>query len=388
MAITIASAPTAWRRAATLIVAASDSKDKTNVDYTCAGTNDDVTIESAFAALPAAGGRVLLLEGNYTLGSSIDILKSDVTLEGQGAGTIIKGAIAVSYIIVGNGATALNGIEIANLKIDGTDQTAGYGIYVYGASAYLISNTIITNCRISDTGGILNTLGINTLIEKNIIEAKGTGISVQGAAAVHTNKCIIIGNQIYSSTGHGISCGYADRTAITGNQIYSPGASGISANASNFNNITGNQIYGPVTYGIYLESCAGGMITGNLICSPGASGIYIYKCTYSITTGNQIYDPVTDGIYNRSYSADVNSKYCIMTGNQIYSPGNNGISNSSNSDHCTITVNQIDAVPDGYCGILDLADYTVISSNRISNSAGRELRINGLNSICIGNLTG
>ena len=53
--------------AATLVVAASDStaKDKTNADYVCDGTDDHVQIQAALDALPAQGGSVLLLAGNY-----------------------------------------------------------------------------------------------------------------------------------------------------------------------------------------------------------------------------------------------------------------------------------------------------------------------------------
>lgn len=82
-------------RSATLIVAANDSLDKTRADYVCDGVNDQEEIQQALNDLPAVGGKVLLLEGNYTLYSAptqtpLTFNKSNTTVEGQGAGTHLK----------------------------------------------------------------------------------------------------------------------------------------------------------------------------------------------------------------------------------------------------------------------------------------------------------
>jgi len=77
------------KRSVTLIVAASDSIDKTKVDYICDGIADQVEINTAIVALPVNGGRVVLLEGTYNITSSITP-GTGTTLQGQGYNTIIN----------------------------------------------------------------------------------------------------------------------------------------------------------------------------------------------------------------------------------------------------------------------------------------------------------
>ncbi|GAH98265.1 unnamed protein product, partial [marine sediment metagenome] len=97
----------------------------------CDGTDDQVQINNAIAALPAGiGGTVLLLEGNYSIATSgIDITTSSVALVGSGKGTILRRAWNSGFtsndgvITVGDGTNAYEGIVIANLSIDGQKTT-------------------------------------------------------------------------------------------------------------------------------------------------------------------------------------------------------------------------------------------------------------------------
>ncbi|MEM2614612.1 MAG: right-handed parallel beta-helix repeat-containing protein [Nitrososphaerota archaeon] len=72
-------------RAATKIVAASNSIDKEKADYVCDGIDDQVEINAAINEVTQTGGRVILLEGMYKLSNPI-VLKSAVILEGSGYG--------------------------------------------------------------------------------------------------------------------------------------------------------------------------------------------------------------------------------------------------------------------------------------------------------------
>jgi len=76
-------------RTATIVVAANDSLHKNMADYVCDGTADDVEIQAALDALPAGGGKVVLLEGEYSIASTIN-LSDYQTLEGQGFNTILR----------------------------------------------------------------------------------------------------------------------------------------------------------------------------------------------------------------------------------------------------------------------------------------------------------
>ena len=76
--------------AATLIVAANDSKDKNRADYECDGTDDHIQIQQALDALTAVGGKVVLLEGNYSGTVDLD-MESKQALVGQGPSTRLSG---------------------------------------------------------------------------------------------------------------------------------------------------------------------------------------------------------------------------------------------------------------------------------------------------------
>ena len=82
-------------RAATLVVAASDSSERSRAaaDFVCDGTGDQEEINAAIQALPETGGTVLLMEGTYDIRKvsgelgGIIIDRDRVTLAGQGTST-------------------------------------------------------------------------------------------------------------------------------------------------------------------------------------------------------------------------------------------------------------------------------------------------------------
>ena len=90
----INSSTSAGLRAATRIVAASNSLDTKDVDYTCSGAADDIVINKAFTDV-GSGGRVLCLDGDYTLANHIQTTPNS-ELAGQGASTIFKGPSAIA----------------------------------------------------------------------------------------------------------------------------------------------------------------------------------------------------------------------------------------------------------------------------------------------------
>jgi len=78
--------PLVDRKTATFVIAASNSLHKTDADYVCDGTDDDVQIQAAIDAA-TNGGKVTLLEGTFTIGSPIEVY-GGITLEGQGMGQL------------------------------------------------------------------------------------------------------------------------------------------------------------------------------------------------------------------------------------------------------------------------------------------------------------
>ena len=79
-------------RTSTLVVAANGSSEssKAQADYTGDGVADDVQIQAALDALPATGGRIVLMEGTYTLIATIIRAIDDVTFVGQGQSTLLN----------------------------------------------------------------------------------------------------------------------------------------------------------------------------------------------------------------------------------------------------------------------------------------------------------
>ena len=278
------------RRTATKIVAANDSLDKTMADYVCDGTADQEEINAAINALPTFGGRVLLLEGTYNISSPITILKNNVTLEGQGAGTklfLVNGANC-NVIQVGNGSIALEGIRIANLRIDGNkaNQTKTvYGILFYGASGYLITKSIIENCIVEncyDCGIFLYYSNNNTITGNQANSNSSNGIRLD-----LSNNNTITGNQVDSNEEEGMSFNSSHNNTVTGNQVNSNGLDGISFEYSNNNTITGNQANSNTNPGIYLNSSHNNTVIGNQVNSNNYDGIRLYSASYNTIIGNR-----------------------------------------------------------------------------------------------------
>lgn len=144
-------------RAATLVVAAADSSEqmKAAADYVCDGVKatggDEVEINSAVAALPAAGGKVVLAEGVFWRTAPIVCDRSNVVIEGQGFGSTVASpadnATGKANIIVGStsASTWVQNSEINDLYIadgSGSSTTSPFTGSVHGL--ILRGN----NCRI------------------------------------------------------------------------------------------------------------------------------------------------------------------------------------------------------------------------------------------------
>lgn len=83
------------------------------VDYVCDGINDNVQLQGALDALPANGGEIDILSGNYSFGATVTRAIPNVTIKGVGAATYIS-YNATNYIFTAGG----NNWQISNLKVD------------------------------------------------------------------------------------------------------------------------------------------------------------------------------------------------------------------------------------------------------------------------------
>jgi hypothetical protein len=118
------------------------------------GTDAVTVINNAITATSNKGGGTIFIKaGNYTLGSSI-ILKSYVTLEGEGwgeqkAATTLRLADSVNDDVIRTLQQKNYHITVRNLQIEGNNahQTAGNGIMIYAADRSVIEFCMIKWCK-------------------------------------------------------------------------------------------------------------------------------------------------------------------------------------------------------------------------------------------------
>ena len=296
----------------TLVVASSTTSRSASADYVCDGSADDVEIQSAVNALPAAGGTVYLTDGIFNLSANIDLgNKTGVKLLGAGPGTILKMASGANASAI-RGGTVLN-ITLADFSIDGNNanNTSGKGLqfltstgkgvkaerlYIYDCVDAAIGLTCdevsILNCELHDCGAGVQ---INSGAEKcyvigsriyNVALLAGQlsdGISCQGA------RCRFEANVIWNNSDTGINIASATnegRNVAIGNEIYLNGNSGINTGGADHDVIMGNICYA----------------NGRKTATPRSNaGIYVRDRTDGTQTsedcvivGNRCYEDTTD----------------------------------------------------------------------------------------------
>lgn len=279
----------AMKNVSTKIVAASDTPNgRARADYVADGTNDQVEIQDAINALPSnQGGIVYLLEGTYYIGSTTDesyvgvnITASSTSLIGFGRGTILQrawnsGSDDDGVITVGDGGTtAVSGVVIANLSIDGQKDT-----YTSSNNAGIIFDRAVSQSQIR-----------NTWVYDN--NGKGIDLDSPTGSGDENVDNMIIDNDVRSNGSDGIRIRYSYRTIVSGNNVQSSALS-----------------YGSAA--IDIVTSPDSVIMGNLIYDNAGSssrdGINIAGSDNLIISSNRIYD--SDG---SGYGIDVSNSRSVI----------------------------------------------------------------------------
>lgn len=269
------------RTTSTKIVAASNAPQalKDGADYVATGSGDEATINTALAA--AAGGKVYLTEGTYTIYDSISIPNNTV-LAGAGAGTVItfpNGFGLDRSAIVNTDTATGTGITIRDLKIDGNNANIsmgnGNGIYLTGvgsdASGSVRAGAVITNVIVNN---LYNGSSLASVIALDGTYNTSISDSTLGSGNlyIHGSHNIVSNNYIFDSQQVGI---YIDGT-------------------SHDNIITDNNIQDTQLWGVYLYNAAFTTISGNRITNTGGSttndAIYLDSSDNTTITNNTIDD--------------------------------------------------------------------------------------------------
>jgi len=309
----------------TLIVAASNSLDKTRADYVCDGVDDDVEINAALNALPVQGGRVSLLEGTYNITSSIVVAKSSTSIEGLGYATIIQTESNIDMIYV----LSKNYVVIKNLRIAGSwNELAQNGIYIKWSDNFVIDSVII-----AWTG-------------KN-------GIEVYNCYDSMINNCII--EDVRNDGIHfSVACVHH---VITNNLIIYPNAKGIYINSMTYS-IISNNLIDSGEYGIYIYTSLNySLVMSNLTVANSNDGLYMNNCS-----SNSISNNYSQGNGNDALKFNGACNYNIISNSQLFGNLNNGITIPDTCSQFIVVGNN--CTDNGNTGISDLGVGTEIAHNK------------------------
>jgi len=359
-----------FSRSATKVVAASDSLDTTNVDYLCDGTADDVQIQVAIDALPATGGRVILLEGTYTLATKLTIVKSGVTLQGQGKGTVVTlvNAANTDILYLGDDVSTKYRITIKDIYFDGNQANQGATSYIinnYDASNP-IQQVLITGCYfVNARDGAFKSWEDYQVIDDCFFENWK-----DGSSAVYFESISILNNCNFVTTNTtgpfvndqgGVSqvssCRFTVPASYNDYVIY--GCSLVTDCIISCGNNLGAAFEGVTG----VTQCIGNNISAGTGCN--VAGMMIASCT--VVIGNALFRGGI-GIYSRGQN-------CIFADNSISTMKAEAIKINTYASKSWITVNNNRIIAPGvatnntYAGILltGTSTYCTIIGNTITS---------------------
>ena len=391
---------------ATFVVATSNTLDTTRADYVGDGVADDVEINAAIAALPALGGRVILLEGDYVTAANI-VLPADTTLEGQGRSTeITANGNAVTNAIVINGS----GVCIRDLKVTigagcGTAGARPNAVYAVGQNRLLLENlclygdkTVGSDGSVARQNGIffsnvdysraINCEATNNQYYgirlasgsdyNNIEHGIYTGNSKDGLVLDTSDNNKVLSCICNSNTEYGLHLKSADNNLVEGCTCASNTRSGIYTLAASENNYVDNSLKDNGYHGLELLGGTYSIVDGNSAIGndSGASGLYsgLYVSANNTTiVGNICYDNGLHGIrvYRASHCV-VGSNVC---GGQVAGDGIHIFGDGTrNADYNTVVANQCYFNGDDGLEIAGGTDcnYTVVDGNYLLDNTGTQ----------------
>lgn len=334
---------------------------ESDVDYLCTGTNDNTIINQALSNM-TSGGELKILEGTYSISSSINIANNDIDIVMTSAtnlvSTLTEASTTENNILTRNKIFSITGtnISLSGGNIGNASGNGNIAIYCNGGNIRYIHDVHINNCAcgVATTGraevGIIDSCTIN-------IVGLGTG-----TCGVYTYNSTIdtITNCMITSSYIGIN--KSDMSIIKNVFMCDISSSDTSIYAINgIGNIESCTISSDSDVGMLFnhpQAC----VVINCKINSGKIGIQtlyavdinIINCTitsstYGIHAGGTISKiancTITSmcGVYTE-YATIKNIDSCIITsdgGNGIYNTNDSYVGNISN---CTIRSNNI-----GYC---------------------------------------
>jgi hypothetical protein len=358
---------------ATFVVAASDSLNKEKADYVCDGTDDQVEIQAVIDALPAGGGRVLLLEGTFEISNYIDLAGlNNVTLEGQGCGTIIHNNNIVGH----NAIQAINDntitpssvryLTVKNLMVKG-NASSGDGLHFEYCDVFTIDN--VTSNENGGNGFYFNgnswTLGGESAYGN--FTMSGSKFLTNEKAGIHITAThdILISN-IHSEENKEVGLlvdGPSFNIVITHCNIEDNLMEQIKINAQEACQISDNTLEGFVSSNydaLYIAHMGYGTVISNNTILRGRRGIFVE------TTSN-IISIVGNCIQDQSYAAISVGSSCydvVISGNAI-GPSTSAVSRGIYTHALNVVISDNAITSDGAGIFLISSESFIVANNSV-----------------------
>ena len=216
-----------------------------DVDYLCDGTDDQVEINDALAALPSTGGRVLLLSGTYNCTANVTIAKAYTELCGV-VGSKLNFTVGEKYVYCEKAHCVIRGITATGIKYSdewqyGLEEDLHPTIYLKDAD-----RCIVTECHIVRGEIFLNTC-TNCIVSNNVIGQ---------------SNAFVDSIELKNGTGN----------TVIGNNL-SGGFYAIILYNEKKVNVVGNTCTLHNEWSIYVTGCAGVNFTGNHISTTGGGAL-------------------------------------------------------------------------------------------------------------------
>lgn len=274
-------------------------------DYLCDGTDDHVEINAAIQSLPQTGGEIIILDGIYNIGSSIEINKANTKLSGNGNSTILKRMWKADAAIINVNADYC---VISDLQVDGNKSDyflSGNGIYINSVSYCTIKGI---TCNNNSSYGVYISNSDSNVISGNVCNNSVNGISISGS----TNNTIT-GNTCNGNSNYGVYLSTSNNNAITDNTCNN-NSFGISLTGSSGNTITGDICNNNYYYGVSISNTSNNNTVTGDICNDNISGAYISKSNNNTITGNTF---IRGSGTSADYSSSQHTIHCKGDNNLI-----------------------------------------------------------------------
>lgn len=149
-----------------------------SADYVCDGTDDDVQWQAALDALPASGGKLVALAGNYVFGATVSRAIDNVTIEGTGYGSYFAYNASTALFSIGSQARW----TFRDLRLD-----AG-GITTAAASDWLYENVYI-GATYYLTGGDISAQNVSYVLDEDTMSSNSdTAVPTQQSVKAYIDS--------------------------------------------------------------------------------------------------------------------------------------------------------------------------------------------------------